>query len=217
MLVRFHGVRGSNPTCDVRTWHYGGNTPCVEVETPAGHRIIIDGGTGLRSLSHAPGWGPDAVPINASWLMSHYHWDHIQGMPFFPPLYEQRNRFHFYGLQPDGGGGMEAALQGQMLRPYFPVDMSLLAAARAFTVVKPGCRWQVEDATVEAVGLNHPQGCLGFRIETSHGVVGSPRRSRAARKPSIRIFAACAASASGSPSCGAIIATAPSSLFGTPA
>jgi phosphoribosyl 1,2-cyclic phosphodiesterase len=171
MLVRFHGVRGSNPTCDVRTWHYGGNTPCVEVETPAGHRIILDGGTGLRSLSHAPGWGPDAVPIHASWLFSHYHWDHIQGLPFFPPLYESRNRFEFYGLQPDGGGGMEAALQGQMLRPYFPVDMSLLAAAQAFRVVDPGSRWQVEDATIEAVALNHPQGCLGFRIETAHGIV----------------------------------------------
>jgi phosphoribosyl 1,2-cyclic phosphodiesterase len=171
MLVRFHGVRGSNPTCDVRTWNYGGNTPCVEVETPVGHRIIIDGGTGLRSLSHAPGWGPDSVPVQASWLVSHYHWDHIQGLPFFAPLYEARNRFDLYGLKPDGGGGMEAALQGQMLRPYFPVDMSLLAAARAFTVVDPGCRWQIEDATVEAVPLHHPQGCLGFRIETASGVV----------------------------------------------
>ena len=150
MLVRFHGVRGSNPTCDVRTWHYGGNTPCVEVETPVGHRIVLDGGTGVRSLSRGPGWGPDAVPVHASWLVSHYHWDHIQGLPFFPPLYESRNRFAFYGLQPDGGGGMEAALQGQMLRPYFPVDMSLLAAARAFTVVEPGSRWRVEDLCADA-------------------------------------------------------------------
>jgi phosphoribosyl 1,2-cyclic phosphodiesterase len=109
--------------------------------------------------------------MQASWLVSHYHWDHIQGLPFFPPLYEARNRFEFYGLEPDGGGGMEAALQGQMLRPYFPVDMSLLAAARAFTAVDAGCRWHIEDATVEAVPLNHPQGCLGFRIETTRGVV----------------------------------------------
>jgi phosphoribosyl 1,2-cyclic phosphodiesterase len=189
MLVRFHGVRGSNPTCDVSTWHYGGNTPCVEVETPAGHRIILDGGTGVRSLSRATGWGPDAAPIHASWLVSHYHWDHIQGLPFFPPLYESRNRFMFYGLQPDGGGGMEAALQGQMLRPYFPVNMSLLAAARAFTVVEPGSRWPVEDASVEAVPLNHPQGCLGFRIETARGVVayasdnepGDPKGDEAVR------------------------------------
>jgi hypothetical protein len=84
---------------------------------------------------------------------------------------------------------MEAALQGQMLRPYFPVNMSLLAAARAFTEVKPGSRWPVEDASVEAVPLNHPQGCLGFRIETSRGVVvyasdnepGDPKGDEAVR------------------------------------
>ncbi|MEI8190334.1 MAG: hypothetical protein WCI75_11515, partial [candidate division NC10 bacterium] len=60
MLVRFHGVRGSIPTCDFFTWQYGGNTPCVEIETPAGHRIILDAGTGLRALGRTPGWGPDA-------------------------------------------------------------------------------------------------------------------------------------------------------------
>jgi hypothetical protein len=66
---------------------------------------------------------------------------------------------------------MEAALQGQMLRPYFPVDMSLLAAARSFTVVEPGHRFALGDASVEAAQLNHPQGCLGFRVETDHGIV----------------------------------------------
>jgi hypothetical protein len=90
MLVRFHGVRGSNPTCDVRTWHYGGNTACVEVETPAGHRIFIDGGTGLRSLSRGPGWGPDSAPIQASWLMSHI--TGITSGSFFRRS-EQRNQF----------------------------------------------------------------------------------------------------------------------------
>jgi phosphoribosyl 1,2-cyclic phosphodiesterase len=171
MLVRFHGVRGSAPTSDLRTWQYGGNTPCVEIETPAGHRIIVDGGTGLRALGSTVGWGPDAVPLQASWLLSHYHWDHIQGLPFFPPLYEARNRFDFYGLRPAGGGGMESALQGQMLRPYFPVDMSLLSAAQSFTVVDPANRFALGDATIETAQLNHPQGCLGFRIETGHGTV----------------------------------------------
>ena len=171
MLVRFHGVRGSIPTCDFSTWQYGGNTPCVEIETPAGHRIILDAGTGLRGLGRTPGWGPDAVPVQASWLLSHYHWDHIQGLPFFPPLYEPRNRFDFFGLQPEGGGGVESVLQGQMLQPYFPIDMSLLKAARRFTGVKPGDRFALGGATVEAAALHHPQGCLGYRIESGRGIV----------------------------------------------
>jgi len=171
MLVRFHGVRGSIPTCDLRTWQHGGNTPCVEFETPAGHRIILDGGTGLRPLSQTPAWGGEAVPIHACCFLSHYHWDHIQGLPFFTPLYDPRNRFEFFGPQPDGGLDMKSALQGQMLRPYFPVDLSLLVAAQAFTVIVPGQRLAVEDAIVEAARLNHPQGCLGYRIETAGGVV----------------------------------------------
>lgn len=171
MLVRFHGVRGSIPTCDMRTWRYGGNTPCVEVETPAGHRIILDGGTGLRTLGRTARSTASMGPFRAFFLLSHYHWDHIQGVPFFPPLYDPKNQFEFFGLQPEGGAKMEAALQGQMIQPYFPVDLSFLAAARSFTVVEPGHRWSIGDATVETARLHHPQGCLGFRVETERGVV----------------------------------------------
>jgi len=171
MFVRFHGVRGSIPTADSQTWRYGGNTSCVEVETPGGHRIVIDGGTGLRRLGRTPPWAGAEGPIQASVLLSHYHWDHIQGLPFFPPLYDPRNRFEFFGLIPPDGLGMETALQGQMIRPYFPVSLSVLAAARSFTGVPAGSRWAIHDATVETAGLNHPQGSLGFRIETDRGVL----------------------------------------------
>ncbi|HYL80729.1 MAG TPA: MBL fold metallo-hydrolase [Candidatus Acidoferrum sp.] len=171
MLVRFHGVRGSSPTCDLRTWRYGGNTPCVEVETPAGHRIILDGGTGLRSLGRTVAPNAPASPFQATFLLSHYLWDHIQGLPFFLPLYDLQNRFEFFGLQPEDGAKMESVLQGQMIRPYFPVDLSVLAAARSFTAIGSGTCWQVGDATIETASLYHPQGSLGFRIETEHGVV----------------------------------------------
>ncbi len=170
MILRFHGVRGSIPTSDQRTWRYGGNTSCIEVETPAGHRIILDGGTGLRSLYRSSGWVGSPDPVRAFWLLTHYHWDHIQGLPFFPPLYDGRNHFEFFGLRPEGGEGIESALQGQMFRPYFPTELSALAAARSFTVVEEGHRWQLGDATIEADRLNHPQGSLGYRIETEHGV-----------------------------------------------
>jgi len=171
VLIRCYGVRGSVPTCDLRTWRYGGNTACVEVETPAGHRIILDGGTGLRRLGRTSAWGKRAGGGHAFWLLSHYHWDHIQGVPFFPPLFDPQHHFEFFGPAPQGGGTMEAALQGQMFQPYFPVDMSALKARRSFTEVASGQRWQMGDATVEAISLHHPQGCLGFRIETTTGTL----------------------------------------------
>jgi phosphoribosyl 1,2-cyclic phosphodiesterase len=171
MLVRFFGVRGSIATADLRTWQHGGNTPCLDVETPAGHHIILDAGTGLRPMSRRQAWSGGAAPIHAHWLLSHYHWDHIQGLPFFPPLYDPRNRFEFFGLEPDGGLDMRMALEGQMLKPYFPVDIKLLVAAQAFTTVASGVRWPLHDVTVEAIRLNHPQGCLGFRIESERGTM----------------------------------------------
>jgi phosphoribosyl 1,2-cyclic phosphodiesterase len=170
MLIRCFGVRGSTPICDLRTWRYGGNTPCVEVETPAGHRIILDAGTGLRPLSQSPAWAQTSRPVRAFWLLSHYHWDHIQGLPFFPPLYDPRNRFEFFGPPPEDGN-VESALQGHMLRPYFPVTLSALRAARSFTDIEAGARWPLGDATIEVVRLHHPQGCVGYRIETTTGTL----------------------------------------------
>ncbi len=169
--LTFWGVRGSVPAFDLRTWRYGGNTACVEVRTPAGARIIIDGGTGLRGLGHFIRLEESGSALQATLLLSHYHWDHIQGLPFFPVLYDSRNSLSFYGLRPESSGGMEGVLQGQMSRPYFPVDLTVLAAARSFTDMVDGARLQIRDAVIETRSLNHPQGCLGFRIETQAGVV----------------------------------------------
>jgi phosphoribosyl 1,2-cyclic phosphodiesterase len=169
--VTFWGVRGSVPAFDLRNWRYGGNTACVEIRTPAGERLIIDAGTGLRGLGRFISLeeGPD--PVQATLLLSHYHWDHIQGLPFFPVLYDPRNHLNFYGLRPELPGGMEGVLQGQMSRPYFPVDISVLAAARSFTEMEHGTNLRIRDAVIEARALHHPQGCLGFRIQTAAGVV----------------------------------------------
>jgi len=169
--LTFWGVRGSVPAFDLRTWRYGGNTACLEVRTPSGARIIIDGGTGLRGLGHYIRMEGLRGSVKACLLLSHYHWDHIQGLPFFPMLYDPHNSLPLYGLRPESPGGMEGALQGQMSRPYFPVDLSVLAAARSFNDLVDGARLPIFDAVIEARSLNHPQGCLGFRIETQEGIV----------------------------------------------
>lgn len=169
--ITFWGVRGSVPVFDMRNWRYGGNTACVEVRTPAGERIIIDGGTGLRGLGRSIAVEEPSSPVEATLLLSHYHWDHIQGLPFCPILYDPRNHLTFYGLRPESSGGMEGVLQGQMSRPYFPVELTVLAAARSFTELEHGARLRIRDALIEARDLHHPQGCLGFRIETLEGIV----------------------------------------------
>ena len=169
--VTFWGVRGSVPVFDLGMSRYGGNTPCVEVRTPSGGCIIIDGGTGIRGLGQFSRLESQGSPIQGTVLISHYHWDHIQGIPFSPIFYDPRNSLAFYGLHPAVPGGMEAVLQGQMSRPYFPVDMGVLTAARSFTEMEDGTRVTIGDAVIEARNLHHPQGCLGFRIETAGGIV----------------------------------------------
>ena len=169
--VTFWGVRGSVPSFDLKSWRYGGNTACVEVRTPAGERIIIDGGTGVRELGRSIRLEEPDRALHATLLISHYHWDHIQGLPFSPILYDPRNHLSLYGLRPDSPGGMAEVLEGQMSGPYFPVDLKVLAAARRFTELDAGATLQVGDAVVKTAALYHPQGCLGFRIETSAGVV----------------------------------------------
>src|SRR5690348_11486436 len=102
----FWGVRGSTPTLERDSWRYGGNTPCVELTGPDGVRLILDCGTGLRMLgnnlrmvNHRWGDGQAESGIDAHVLVTHYHWDHIQGIPFFHPFFEAQNRFHFYSFQ----------------------------------------------------------------------------------------------------------------------
>src|SRR6202521_1694901 len=95
--LSFWGVRGSTPTVDRTAWRYGGNTPCLELVTPDGSRIILDCGTGLRTLGNC--WAAAGRTIDAHILVTHYHWDHIQGIPFFHPFFELYNRFLFFIFQ----------------------------------------------------------------------------------------------------------------------
>lgn len=163
MKVRFWGVRGSTPTPALENLRYGGNTPCVEVRTPKGKILVFDGGTGLRLLGKQLLAEFGHKSIQAHVLLSHYHWDHIQGIPFFEPLYNPENHFHFYSFE-SRLGSVQDALESQMADPYFPVNMGIMQARRHFH--KLGSEpLALEDTLIRSLPLNHPQGCLGFRVE----------------------------------------------------
>jgi len=174
----FWGVRGSTPTVERDSWRYGGNTSCVEITAPGGARFILDCGTGLRTLGnhlHALSsrwtkWRSDGG-IEAHVLVTHYHWDHIQGIPFFHPFFEAQNRFHFYSFQSKylGRNSLRQVLEAQLASPYFPIDVSTMAASRFFREIEGGDQWDIEGTHISSTWLNHPQGCLGYRLDTPVG------------------------------------------------
>ena len=171
--LSFWGVRGSTPTVDPATWRYGGNTPCLELMAPDGTQFILDCGTGLRMLGNrwsAPNGGKNP---GTHIFVTHYHWDHIQGIPFFAPLYVENNEFHFYSFRSKflGRDSLKQVFETQMALPYFPVDLSAMNAKRKFKEVDGGESFTIRENKITARWLNHPQGCLGFRIETPAGIV----------------------------------------------
>ncbi|MBI2815313.1 MAG: MBL fold metallo-hydrolase [Acidobacteria bacterium] len=169
MKLRFWGVRGSTPTPVAENFRYGGNTSCVEVRSPKGEIIILDCGTGFRSLGKQLLQEYGHRSIEAYVFLSHYHWDHIQGIPFFEPLYNPENCFYFHSF-PGHRCTVQQALEEQMSDPYFPVNMSVMEARRQFHNIENETI-SFKDAVLKTVPLNHPQGCVGFRIESGGSVI----------------------------------------------
>ena len=171
--LSFWGVRGATPTVDPATWRYGGNTPCLELIAPDGTQIILDCGTGLRMLGNRLAAANGDRVSETHIFVTHYHWDHIQGIPFFAPFYAEKNEFHFYSFRSKylGRDSLKKVFETQMALPYFPVDMSAMNAKRRFQEVAGGDSFFIGENRVTTRALNHPQGCLGFRIETPAGTV----------------------------------------------
>lgn len=166
--VTFWGVRGSIATPGPETAVYGGNTSCVEVQA-GGQRIIFDTGTGVRALSQKV--LAERRPAQASVFYSHVHWDHIQGLPFFTPLYVPGSKLDFYG--PKGDRPLFDVLALQMSHPVFPVKLSDVGATLRFTDLADGARIPLgDDVTVTCARLNHPGGVLAYRVDHGgHSVV----------------------------------------------
>src|ERR1041384_5542709 len=170
MKVRFWGVRGSIPVPGRATSRYGGNTSCVEVRPRGDAPIIIDAGTGLRRLGKAlmeEAFGDGRG--TASILISHTHWDHVQGLPFFSPLYRAGNRIVIFARQRDTH--LEAAFSQQHGAPYFPVPLSAMHADMTFHALVEGARCELGRATITSTRLNHPWIALAYRIDVDGAAV----------------------------------------------
>jgi phosphoribosyl 1,2-cyclic phosphodiesterase len=151
--IRFFGVRGSIAAPGPDTRMVGGNTSCVEV-CLGGQHIILDGGTGLRALGAEAGGA-----MQAAILFSHLHWDHIQGIPFFGPLYHPESDITLYGPR-----DLKKALEAQMSAPSFPVSMEVMGARLRFVKVFAGDQFSVGEVKVVTTALNHPGGAIGYRL-----------------------------------------------------
>jgi phosphoribosyl 1,2-cyclic phosphodiesterase len=171
MKIRFWGVRGSIASPGHDTAVVGGNTSCVEVLVPGATgetRIVLDAGTGLRALGNdlvAKGiGGPKGAPLELTLLLSHYHWDHIQGLPFFVPIYAKSTSLTIVG-GPSGVASVRETLERQMSAPVFPVRLDAVGARIATREVTLGEAFDVGEATIHAARGNHPDGVVAYRIE----------------------------------------------------
>lgn len=167
IFVRVWGARGSIPTPSPSVMRFGGNTPCVELTFSDGEtrpedlqRIILDAGTGIRNL------GLELLRTQSPHrefhiFLTHFHWDHVQGLPFFPALYDKSATITFYSSR--SPEELREILWGQMVTPYFPVRFDDLAASVRFVHVgeKPVQLGHIE---ISSFCLTHPQGAAGFRV-----------------------------------------------------
>jgi phosphoribosyl 1,2-cyclic phosphodiesterase len=163
MRVKFWGVRGSTPTPERRNSRYGGNTPCIEVRLANGTLIILDCGSGLRGLGKSLLREYGERPIHAYVFLTHFHWDHIQGIPFFLPVYRKGNVFLFHSVLRKGLE-LKGAVEGQMVNPYFPVDMSAMGSTRHFYDLDEN-PINLNGAVISSAPLNHPGECVAYRID----------------------------------------------------
>ena len=166
--LKFWGVRGSIPAPGEATRHFGGNTSCVELRADGEH-IICDAGSGIRPLGLALAEEADGKPLDLTLLITHAHWDHIQGFPFFVPAYDPNTRLRILGYE-GATEGLRTTLAGQMESPYFPLALDEMPGNIEFEELKE-MQFQIGPVLVDACFTNHPGVCVGYRFQTSGGVI----------------------------------------------
>ncbi|MFZ2090058.1 MAG: MBL fold metallo-hydrolase, partial [Desulfobaccales bacterium] len=162
MEIRFWGTRGSIPAPGPSTLEFGGNTTCLEVVLNSGRRIVIDGGTGIRLLGEH--LKTTVYTVRMHLLLTHNHWDHLLGLPFFFPIYREDSEILIDGW-PLAFQALKRVFDDHMGDGFFPVAFEQLKAHITFVNKVARSPLILEETQIDAIPLNHPQGCLGFRFQ----------------------------------------------------
>ena len=166
--IKFWGTRGSIAVPGPETLRYGGNTTCVELRAD-GEIVVLDAGSGIRPLGLALDEEFQAQPIKLSLLITHAHWDHIQGFPFFKPAYDPKNEIRIFGF--DGAGASFRQILAQPMKaPFFPIAMRELSAKMDIRKLTE-MNFSIGKLEIHAAFVNHPGVCAGYRLFTSAGSI----------------------------------------------
>ncbi len=164
MKVRFWGVRGSFPVPGPETNEFGGNTACVQVLPDCGRILIVDAGTGIRKLGQELVQGPCAAGCQVHLIMSHTHWDHLQGLPFFAPLHRSDNELVIYSRRRDDVH-LRHIFESTARQPYFPISFQEFRARVRFVELPARATFRIGPIHVRTCPLNHPFEAMACRIE----------------------------------------------------
>ncbi len=169
--IKFYGVRGSIPVCSTEFQKFGGNTTCILVEGPK-RTVILDAGTGIRRLGKEMIQDPHLGIDRPCYLaFSHFHWDHIQGLPFFLPAYDSRRTFTISAIgRGQKGKHLRSIFETQMQEVYFPVSLDEMAAKIIF-LQSSASQISLDEAFVRAIKHNHPGGAYSYRLQDAEGKV----------------------------------------------
>lgn len=162
MVVEFWGIRGTLPVPGEKTVHYGGNTNCVSLSIAKKNFFIFDAGTGIKELSNHL-TKKNVLPFSAKIFISHPHYDHINGFPFFVPLFIKGNEFEVFGTN-QGKQDIEALMSNLMDCVYLPFSIKEFSAKLKFHHIDEG-NFSIENIDIQTMLLNHPGRCLGYRVE----------------------------------------------------